>query len=225
MVPVTNSTHDIMKSLPIYKFIQNYVSYIPVLAFKKGEYLFRAEEQEKTIYYILSGTVEIENVTYNGKKLVIENAQKNTFTGFITDMQDVTLQSSGRAVTKVEALEFSESLMEELMKNDKFSIFFYQETSSRIFKAYKMVLARILFNPDEILAYHILDNAKNKVFAYESSYKLSENIGISRRGIYNILYRFEEQKCIKKSAPSMYEIIDGDCLEERAKYVCSFMRN
>lgn len=220
-----NSMDARIRMLPIYKFIKNYISYIPVLTFERGEYLFRAEEKDKTIYYILGGTVEIESVSYNGKKLVIENAQKNMFAGFITDMQDVTLQFSGIALTRVKVLVFSESLMEELMKNDKFSVFFYQETGSRMLKAYKMVLSRLLFSADEILAYYILDNAPNKVFAYESSYKLSESIGISRRGIYNILHRYEDLGCIKKRAPSMYEITDEACLENRATYVSSFMKN
>lgn len=225
MTSVLNSMDDRIKTLPIYKFIKSYISYISVLTFERGEYLFRAEEKEKTIYYILSGTVEIESVSYNGKKIVIENAQKNMFAGFIADMQDVTLQFSGMAMTRVKVLAFSESLMEELMKNDKFSIFFYQETGSRLLKAYKMVLSRLLFSSDEILAYYILENAPNKVFTYDSSYKLSENIGISRRGIYNILHRYEDLGCIKKRAPSMYEITDEACLENRAAYVSSFMSN
>lgn len=115
---------------------------------------------------------------------MIEKVQENTFIGFISDMHKVDLQSSGLAVTPVKALMFSEAMMEKLMKNDKFSIFFYQETSSRIFKMYKTVLAKVLFSPDEIMAYYILDNAHNGMFSFKSAYSLCENIGISRRGIY-----------------------------------------
>lgn len=175
------------------------------------------------IYYVLDGLVEVENVSYNGKKLVIEKVQENTFIGFISDMHKVDLQSSGLAVTPVKALMFSEAMMEKLMDNDKFSIFFYQETSSRIFKMYKTVLAKVLFSPDEIMAYYILDNADNGMFSLKSSYSLCENIGISRRGIYNILYRFEELNCIRKVESSVYKVTDRHGLVNRAEHMISFM--
>ena len=138
-------------------------------------------------------------------------------------MHKVELQSSGLAVTPVRALMFTESIMETLMENDKFSIFFYQETSSRIFRLYKTVLAKVLFSPDEIMAYYILDNAEDEIFSFKSSYSLCENIGISRRGIYNILYRFEDLSCIRKLESSMYKIIDRPGLTSRAQHVISFM--
>ena len=115
--------------------------------------------------------------------------------------------------------------MDKLMQNDKFSIYFYQETSSRIFKMYKTVLSKVLFSPDEIMAHYILDNEQDGIFAFKSSYSLCDNIGISRRGIYNILYRFEEMNYIEKKGSSMYQIIDGVGLEKRARHILSFMNN
>lgn len=214
-----------LQDTPIYKYIKEYVSFIPVLTFQKGEYLFRGEDNKKIIYYILDGVVEVENVTYNGKKLIIENVQQHTFIGSVADMYHVDLQSSGVAVTDVEALALPEMLMNRLMKNDKFSIYFYQETSSRVFRLYKTVLARILFSPSEILAHHILENMEQGIFAYKSSYALCEAIGISRRGIYDILYRFEEMGSIKKRGSSVYEIVDKICLEKQAEHMISFMQD
>lgn len=214
-----------IESIPIYRFIKDHISLIPVKTFRKGEYLFRGEDREKTLFYILSGSVEVENITYNGKKLIIETVGTNTFIGSIADMYEVDLQSSGVAVSDVEVLIFSESVMDNLMKNDEFSICFYQETICRILKMYKTILSKVLFSPDEIMAHYILDNEQDGIFAFKSTYSLCDNIGISRRGIYNILYRFEEMNYIKKKARSMYQIIDGTGLQKRAKHILSFMNN
>ena len=115
--------------------------------------------------------------------------------------------------------------MDELMKNDKFSIYFYQETSSRIFRMYKTILSKMLFSPNEIMAHYIWENTEEGMFTYKSSYNLCENIGISRRGIYNILSRFEELNCIQKLDSSMYKVVDRAKLERQAMHVISFMRN
>lgn len=214
-----------LQMIPIYEFIRDHLAYMPVMTFEKGEYLFRAEDLEKTIFYILDGCVEVENVTYNGKKLIIENAGKHKFIGSIADVHDVDLQLSGLAITEVEALAFPEHVMEKLMKNDKFLIFFYQETSGRIFRMYKNILAKMLFSPNEIMAHYILDNMEEDMFAYKSSYNLCENIGISRRGIYNILSRFEELNCIQKMDSAVYRVTDKACLYRQAMHVISFMKN
>lgn len=214
-----------IESVPIYEFIRGYTSFISVVTFQKGEYLFQSEGSKKLIFYILNGVVEIENVTYNGKKLIIENVKENTFVGSISDMHNVDLQSSGVAVTFVEALVFTESCMDKLMKNDKFSIFFYQNVSDRIFKMYKMVLARVLFSGAEIMAYYILEHGKGGMFTFKSTYKLSENVGISRRGLYDIFERFEKMGCIKKRGSSLYEIIDEAYLSKQSEHVIRFFED
>lgn len=76
----------------------------------------------------------------------------HTFIGSVANIHNVDLQSSGLAISNVQALAFSEQVMDELMKNDKFSIYFYQETSSRIFRMYKTILSKMLFSPNEIIS-------------------------------------------------------------------------
>lgn len=223
-IVMKQDTKDNIRSAPLYSYIKDHISFMRKQSFRKGEYLFRSEDREKLIFYILDGTVEIENMTYNGKKLITEKVQENTFIGAIADMHNVDLQSSGVAITDVEALIFTESLMDRLMKDDKFSIYYYQETSSRIFRLYKAVLAKILFSPGEIFAYYILENMEQGIFAYESAYTLCETMGISRRGIYDILYRFEGIGCIRKLESSVYEVVDKKCLEKQAEHLISFMQ-
>lgn len=90
---------------------------------------------------------------------------------------------------------------------------------------YKTILARSLFGQDEIMAYYILENAKGDQFQYKSIYSICEHLGISRRGIYNILYRFEKAGGIKKDDNSVYQILDRGYLESIAEQVNIFMNN
>lgn len=220
-----NNLSNQIQSIPIYKYLKDYISIVPRAAFRKGEYLFRGEGKEKTIFYILDGIVAIENITYNGKKLIIENIEKNTFTGPIADRYNISLQSSGVAVTDVEALAISKDMLDRLLENDKFAIHFYQETSGRVFGMYKKVLAKLLFSPNEILTYYVLENSQDEVFAYKSAYSLCDKIGISRRGFYDIMCRLEKMGCIRKVESSVYRIIDRGSLENQAEHMISFMEN
>lgn len=219
------NANNMVELLPIYRFVKDYMSSLSVATFQKGEYLFQGAGSKKLIFYILNGVVEIENVTYSGKKLIVENVGENTFIGSVSDMHNVDLQTSGVAVTFVEALVFSKSFIDKLMKKDEFTIFFYKNVCDRIFKMYKMILAKVLFSSSEIMAYYILDNVKNEMFTFESTYKMSENIGISRRGLYDILSRFENMGCIKKRGSALYEILDKSYLCKQAEHVISFFKD
>lgn len=58
---------DMIRNLPIYKYIKDYTHCIPVLTFQKGEYLFRGEDIEKPVFYIINGNIEVENIPYRAK--------------------------------------------------------------------------------------------------------------------------------------------------------------
>lgn len=212
-----------IEGTPIYEFLKEYISYIPVQTLRKGQYLFHGEGSDSTIYYLLKGTVEVENVTPNGKRLIIENVKENNFIGPISNIYKVELKSSGLAIDSVEVLVFRKSLLDKLMENDKFRIFFYEEITERIYKMYKGVLARLLFSPSEIMAYHIFSNTEGNVFAYKGINKLCEFVGISKRGVYDILYRLEEMGCLKKQNTGIYIVLDKAYLRNQAKYIIDFM--
>lgn len=215
---------DVTKSIAIYEYIKDYLPTIPILELKKGEYLFRADREDGTLFYILDGVIRVENVSYNGKKLVVDVLKQDEFVGAISNIHKADFQCSGVAETGATVLVLKKSLMNELMKSDEFSALFYQKTSKRVYMMYKNILARTLFSQNEIMAYYILENSKRDIFAYKSIYNICENLGISRRGIYNILYRFEEKGCIKK-LESSYRIIDREYLEKTAEQVFNFMKS
>lgn len=212
-----------IKSIAIYEYIKNYLPIIPTLELKKGEYLFRANADDPTLFYILDGVVRVENISYNGKKLIVDILQDDEFVGAISNIHKADFQCSGIADTAVTVLVLKKPLMDELMQNTDFSTLFYQKTSKRVYMMYKNILARTLFSQNEIMAHYILENSKGDIFKYKTIYDISENLGISRRGIYNILYRFDEIGCIKKTKTA-YRIVDRDYLEKTAEQVINFMK-
>lgn len=147
------------------------------------------------------------------------------FIGPFGCMHNVDLQSSGLATEPVEVLVLRSSLMDKLMKNDKFLIFFYEETSERLYKMYKTLLARILFTPTEIMAHYILEHSENDMFVYKNIQKLGSHIGISKRGIYDILHRFEDVGYVEKKSIASYEVLDRSGLKMQAEYMQEFMCN
>lgn len=218
------SNSESIKTIAIYEYIKDYVPTIPILELKKGEYLFRVDREDETLFYILEGVVRVENISYNGKKLIVDIVHRDEFTGAISNIHNADFQCSGIADTPVKVLVLKRSLMDELMENDEFSALFYQKTSKRVYMMYKNILARTLFSQNEIMAHYILENSVNDVFTYKSIYNICENLGISRRGIYNILYRFEEEGCIEKK-DSEYRIVDRKYLEKIAGQVIRFMNS
>lgn len=218
--------NDKIKNSEIYKYIKDYQSEIPTLKVRKKEYLFRADCDDGMIYYILDGVVEIESISSNGKKLIVDVLREEEFVGFISNLHNAAFQCSGIAETDIEVLALEKNLMGRLLEDDEFSALFYRKTSKRVYKMYKTILTRTLFTPNEIMAQYILENSVDNVFVYKSIYNICENLGVSRRGIYNILYRLEEMKVIEKQGDrAAFKIIDREYLEKTAEAVMRFMKN
>lgn len=215
---------DTIKSMAIYEYIKDYLPTIPILELKKNEYLFWSDCEDDTLFYILDGAIRVENVSYNGKKLIVDVLQPDEFVGAISNIYQADFQCSGVAETVSSVLVLNKPLMNELMAKDKFSILFYQKTSKRVYMMYKNIMARTLFSQNELMAHYILENSRKDIFTYKSIYNICDNLGISRRGIYNILYRFEKAGCIKK-LDSSYRILDREYLEKTAEHLINFMKS
>ena len=126
-----------IETLEIYKFIKDYLPLVPILKLKKGQYLFRADYKDPTLFYIVSG--------------------RNEFMGAISSVHNADFQCSGIATTSMMVLALKRSLLDELMQSDEFSAFFYQKTSKRVYMMYKKILAKSLFSLREIFANYILE--------------------------------------------------------------------
>lgn len=209
-------------TLEIFEFIKEYMPMIPVLEIRKRDYIFSMHNED--VYYVLDGVGRVENISYDGKRLMVNTVQKDDFTGAISKVFDVDFQCVGVAETKMKVLEFQPTVFNELMKDDKFMMFFYQKTNKRIHMMYKKILARNIFSQTELLAYYILQNNKQNIFCYKSLQDLCEKIGISKTGFYYIMNQFETKGYVKKR-DSKYQIIYLEKLKEVAEQVEIFWEN
>ena len=195
---------------------------IPILKLKKGQFLFRADYKDPTLFYIISGVIKVETVSYNGKKMIVDIVGEDEFMGAISMVHNADFQCSGIASTPMTVLVLKKSLMDELMQTDEFSVFFYQKTSKRVYVMYKKILARSLFSLKEIVAHYILENSEGDIFNFVSMYDMCENLGASRRGLYNILHQFEDEGLIKKT-DDVCRILDRQRIIKEADQVLNFM--
>ena len=211
-----------IETLEIYKFIKDYLPLVPILKLKKGQYLFRADYKDPTLFYIVSGVIKVETVSYNGKKMIVDIVGRNEFMGAISSVHNADFQCSGIATTSMMVLALTRSLLEELMQSDEFSAFFYQKTSKRVYMMYKKILAKSLFSLREIFANYILENSEGDIFNFVSMYDMCDNLGASRRGLYNILYQFEDEGLIEKTE-EVWRILDWQGIIREARQVLDFM--
>ncbi len=209
----------------IFGFIKDYLNEISIKDVKKGEYLEKVGEESGNIYYILEGTIKIENVSRTGLKIFVDEVSEDEFTGHISKVRgtktclhcDLVVRKSGRVIC------IPKRLMDKLLKNDNFANFFYDKTSLRIYYMYKKFLLERLFTWDEIVAYHILENSKDGKFKYKSMYDVCERLNISRKGLYNVINRLVYEGCLEKpSNKSEFVIKDFERLMELASEVSRF---
>ncbi len=93
-----------IETLEIYKFIKDYLPLVPILKLKKGQYLFRADYKDPTLFYIVSGVIKVETVSYNGKKMIVDIVGRNEFMGAISSVHNADFQCSGIATTSMTVL-------------------------------------------------------------------------------------------------------------------------
>mgnify|MGYP000059820050 CR=1 FL=1 len=215
----------LLENSHIYPYIKGCMEKVSVVKISSGNYISRAENVDKQLYYILSGTVKVVCMAPFGKKVLVDVISENEFAGQISYVRNVNLYCDSVALTDVELLCLENELIDELMANNEFSTFFYFKTSSRIYQMYKKMLVSNLFSQSELVAYHIVDKAQNGKFIYKSIYDMCENLNISRKNLYNILNDFESKGVIEKEQNGVLLIKDNDYLKKESDKVKMFFEN
>lgn len=207
----------------IYKFIKEYINKIEVVEFKKDEYIERSTNDSHCIYYILSGVVKVKNISHVGNKFVIDEITEEEFVGHISKMRGSSFYCDIIAKEPCTLLKIPKYILDKMLKDTEFSVLFYEKTSSRIYLMYKKLLLEKLFSWEEIVAYYILEQAKEDIFIYKSMYEICEYLNISRRGLYNIINKWAFEECIEKKG-STFLIKDKKYLEELASSVYQYYK-
>lgn len=215
----------LVEDVHIYKYIKDYINEIPVIKAKKGQFISKAYDRDDQIYYIMEGQVKVESISSCGKKILVDTISENEFAGQISYLRKSNLYCNSIAVTEVKLLSIKHEMMNLLMKNSEFSAAFYYKTSSRVYQMYKKMLMNNLFNQNELVAYHIVDQSSECKFIYKSIYDMCEKLNISRRSLYNILNNLEKNGIIEKEQNGIFLIKNIDYLIKDSYKVKAFLEN
>lgn len=209
----------------IYFILKRHIGNFVIKQVPKGKVFSRALDNDKTIYYIISGEVKVEGISVNGKKILVDYISENEFAGHISCIRKSNFYCDSIAATNVNLLCLDYELMERLLKDPEFSTFFYYKTSARLYIMYKKMLMSNFFNQNEIVAYYLLEQSQNNIIVFKSVYDICAQMNISRRNYYNILKKLLHGGVLVKLEDGQYQIDDIAYLEEMSVKVKMFLDN
>ncbi len=209
--------------LDIYSLLsEEYIQKIPRATFEKGDIVFPAEELEVvSIYYILEGEVAVSAYSFKGRQFLIDELGPGDFAGKFSQLRKCNFFCEGIAVKKSVMLDITH-YASALFEDQKFSLYFYKKTTDRLYRMYKIAMARSLFAYDELLAYYLISMAdKNNhiVFGYKYIYM---KLNISRRNFFYILEKLIDQGVLSRKGNNLF-IENMEYLRNAASHVFIFM--
>lgn len=119
-------------------------------------------------------------------------------------------------------LELEDMVFEELLKDPRFARIFFHKTSQRVYKMYKRMLLNAMFSQTEILAAYILRNQKDGRCVCPNMNVLCEDLGFSRRNLYNAMNNIIKSGEIEKKGRNLY-IRENEALMERGMHVFDYI--
>lgn len=210
-----------LKDICIYSYIKDYLDEIPIVKYKKGEYITHSDENLEEIFFVLEGNVKIEIVTKCGKSFLVDTLSENEFVGKISYIYEQNLFCDITSTSNSSLLKINKNIFRKLQQNSEFLNIFFYKTSKRMYYMYKKLMMKDLFRLEELLAFYILKNSQEDIFKYNSMYGICKTLSVSRKNLYNTINKFIEKGCIKKDENSI-TILDKNYLYELSTYVREF---
>jgi len=127
------------------------VSHFKPKQLKKHQYLIQADEQVKTIYFVISGLLKATYIDLNGKEYIIQFAMENwwisDFQAFYNNVKSITNIS---CLENVELLALSKDDLDKICsENHKMEHFFRVKNSSGYVALQQRILSLLTTNPRE----------------------------------------------------------------------------
>lgn len=196
----------------------------PVVNVKKGEIFIPIERQKIVrIYYILEGKVDVFSLSYDGREFLIDQLGEGDFIGKFSQNREINLQCGVRASRDLKMLDMTDYYYKFMKENVELERFFQMKTSNKIYRMYKILMIRMQFRYEEILAYWLLDSMDEENVVTDVD-EIFYKMNISDRNVYYLLKRFKEKNLIKKGRNKI-KILDVEGLYALAENIMEFMNN
>lgn len=102
-------------------------------SFKKGEFIFRENDEVNFVYFILSGEVSVGNFSDDSAVRHLSKCTSGDVAGFDDAISGTCYTKSAFAVTNVNSIEIRKSEFIELTKkNDEFNLWILKYLSAKI---------------------------------------------------------------------------------------------
>lgn len=198
--------------------------------FKKGEMIAGYDEYKDDIFYVNSGITCIEILSTSGRKIVLDEIPAGEFSGHLSNRRGYNFYCNVVALENCSILVLTSPIMDKLMEDSEFAKIYYEMTSRRLYDVLKKSLMNRAFSQYESIGYFIWKNRENGKFVPKVNfYKFSSLNNISRRNLYNILKKMEEDGIIARESVggsrNIYHIINEKSLEEITESIRRFMEN
>jgi CRP-like cAMP-binding protein len=210
-----------LNNIYIYDYIKEYLNEIPIVNYKKGQYITRSDENFTEIFFVLDGNVKVECITEYGKSFLVDELSKNEFVGKFSYMYEQNLFCDIKATSNASLLKINNEIFNKLQKNPEFLKIFLYKTSNRIYHMYKKLMMKNLFSLEELFAFYLLKSSEDEIFKFKSTSDLCNIFPISRKGLYNVINKFVKEDLIRKEKKSII-ILDKKKLLELSMHVREF---
>ena len=212
-------------TLDIYQHLSDeYIRNLPQVTFEIQEIIFPYESISVVpIYYIIEGYVSVFTHSYSGRRFLVDELKKGEFIGKFSQMRKQNFHSAAIAMTPCTMLDLTPD-KEKLFKDPNFSLFFNTKTTDRLYRMYKILMAKNLFSAEELLAHCFLETyTDEETFDVDDEY-ICQKINISKRNYFYLLKKFKSQEIISRKGKKT-TILDKESLIKTALRVTEFMKN
>lgn len=192
---------------------------ITVHTIPAGGCISDAADEAYHIIYLLEGVVNVQSISYKGRRVLLDEVRPGAFSGHISRLRGYSFDAHLVAQRDCVYLSFTDGLFLKLMEEPAFALEFYRSTSNRTYFMYRKFLGLTLFTAEENAAmYAILreDRLHNCTLDV-----ISEEIGISRRSLCYILRRWQSRGIIQRQDKG-YRLLDRPALESLSRQIQQF---
>ncbi|WP_062353127.1 Crp/Fnr family transcriptional regulator [Bacillus kwashiorkori] len=186
-------------------------------SFKKGEIIYRADEEADSLYIVNRGKVKIYRLSESGKELLVRILDPGDFTGELALFKKETHEAYAEAMIDTEICIIRRSDIEKfLLKYPSISLQILSEFANRLEQTEKQTTRFATETVETRLALFLADlveNGNNLEFVLPMAKKdLASYLGTTPETLSRKLLYLEELGLIKQKPKKVIEIIDLDGL-------------